>query len=84
MSIKHVAWALDQGLPAMCKSTLITLADNASKEGVVQNRSLNEIAVESGMSARSISRHCLDLKRCGLITIHSGEGNQASEYQLNL
>ena len=69
MSIKAVAWALKQDLPAIPKMVLITLADHHNGETNQCNPSVRRICSMAGVTQRTVEHHIVQLKSLGYLTV---------------
>ena len=87
MSIKVMAWAWEQELPAVTKFILIALADHADDEGVCWPGQKG-IAKKCGVSRQTVNAHIKKLLDMGLLTWtvrHRDDGSITSNlYQLTL
>lgn len=82
MCFDSLAWATKQELPAMQKIVLVMLADHNSKAGLCFP-SYDTLAVECGMTKRSVITQVEKLESAGLLSIERFK-NRANRYVLNI
>lgn len=82
MCFESMAWAAKQTLPAMQKIVLVILADHNSKDGLCFP-SYETLAIECGMSKRSVINQIDKLEAAELLTIERSH-NRSNRYTLNI
>lgn len=78
MSIRALAWAMRQELPATTKMVLIVLADHHNSETGQCNPSIKRIAKVAGADDSTVKRHISKLDQAALLTIKQNDRSDGS------